>query len=127
MPNADPAPSWCYPGALELTLRRALADTRTDATISDRRRARLMAAYEHMLATLETALRGGPGRPTRAESLTDADRSQFADRLDDVLIDLRKRDKPVTIKGVVREMFMEAKTLRAYLKALGYGTNPQFW
>jgi hypothetical protein len=122
-----PAPSWCYPGALRLTLRRALADTRADTVIPPRRRARALATYQKMLALLDT-LESGRGRPTLKETFADdSKRREVENGITDALIRLGKRHEEVNITSLSGETLMPRKMLTRYLDALGYGRDPRFW
>jgi hypothetical protein len=123
-------PAYTYPGALRFWLRRALADTHADTTISERVRARWMATYQDMWDDLEKAARGR-GRRTLEEWLASADgdeaRREFATRLDDVLIAFRRQDRPISLKALAREMPRSLNSFKAWLKALGYGLDPRYW
>lgn len=133
-PNGPPAAhieqSWYYPDALRDTLRRALAVTHTDPTISEEVRARWMAAYQDMWDILKKTERGR-GRPTLEQHLAgadgDKDRRIFANRFDDVWIDLRRRGQPITLKTMARAMPMALNSFKAWLVACGYGLDPRIW
>jgi hypothetical protein len=134
-PNDLPAvhvdQSWHYPGALRLTLRRALAVTHTDPTISEEERARWMTAYQDMWDILKKAERGR-GRPTLEEELAGADgdkkRRNFANRFDDAWWRLRCRGIRLPgKKAMAHEMGMGLNSFKAWLDACGYGQDARHW
>ena len=126
-----PAPSWCYPDALRSLLRRALADTHADTTISEGVRARWMATYQDMWDALKKAERGR-GRRTLEEELAGADgdekRRTFATRFDDAWWRLRRRGIRIPgKKAMAREMGMGLNSFKAWLKACDYGLDERYW